>query len=280
MDLQIVKATPIELRTDARTSEVFHQIVDTCLRHATANVSQIAEQNADAVHQTRIGMRRLRSAIALFGEQLDKPTRRAATRDLRHLGKRLSPVRDWDVFIADTLPKLPLQGNDSVSMRTGALNLRTTAYHAIDYSAFEKLSTSVNAIVLNGPDLDEPIFETAPDLLGRQARKMKRCLKHLDTDEQRHALRKTLKKLRYSVEFLGSLYDDKAVKRYVDHCKDAQDALGLMNDTTTTISLLNALVYDPKVKTEVLAWAQKRQDKSIENVSTVTHALRSAKRFW
>ena len=57
-------------------------------------------------------------------------------------------------------------------------------------------------------------------------------------------MRKSLKKLRYSVEFLQSLYRPKATKRFLRRLKKLQDALGEINDAAMATRLAEALAAD------------------------------------
>jgi len=51
-------------------------------------------------------------------------------------------------------------------------------------------------------------------------------------DAMRHRTRRRLKRLRYCVEFVASLYGAKAVRRYLARLRPAQDVLGQFNDLT------------------------------------------------
>jgi len=53
--------------------------------------------------------------------------------------------------------------------------------------------------------------------------------------EEQHRVRKRLKRLRYLSEFVGPLFGDKAVARFVAHLVPAQDALGALNDEAVAI---------------------------------------------
>jgi CHAD domain-containing protein len=88
-----------------------------------------------------------------------------------------------------------------------------------------------------------------------------------------------MKKLRYAVEFFESLYDDKAVKHYLQHCKDAQEVLGDMNDATAAANLSLQMGNLPGAD-RLHDWAEQRQARSIEQLGTVISEFRAAKAFW
>ena len=58
------------------------------------------------------------------------------------------------------------------------------------------------------------------------------------TVEQRHELRKELKKLRYAVEFFAPLYPAKRVDPFLKHLKKLQTVFGDLNDAATVRAML------------------------------------------
>ncbi len=68
-------------------------------------------------------------------------------------------------------------------------------------------------------------------------RKRGRAIRPGALPSELHPLRKSLKKLRYGVEFVASLYPKKAVKRLVKRIKALQKSLGVINDAATATQL-------------------------------------------
>jgi CHAD domain-containing protein len=66
----------------------------------------IAARNPEFLHQYRVGLRRLRSAFGLFRPVLAAESAAALVREMRWLGARLGPARDWDVFCERALEPL------------------------------------------------------------------------------------------------------------------------------------------------------------------------------
>jgi len=80
-----------------------------------------------------------------------------------------------------------------------------------------------------------PIEDIAPKLLDRCRRKAESAAGfRRPIGAKRHKLRIALKKTRYAVELLGSLYDPDDAKRFVQRLKWLQDDLG---ESTTSASL-------------------------------------------
>ena len=82
-----------------------------------------------------------------------------------------------------------------------------------------------------------------PPLIERRWRQaIKRC-KHfagLSLDE-RHQVRIALKNLRYTIEFLESLFDASSVKALIKRLKGLQEDLGYLNDLRTAQGLIREL---------------------------------------
>jgi triphosphatase len=90
-----------------------------------------------------------------------------------------------------------------------------------------------------GPRVDR----YAAKSLGRRWRKVRKAARHIETlsVEQRHALRKELKKLRYAAEFFGPLFRPSRVKPFVASLTRLQDVFGEMNDTAMLEARLGEL---------------------------------------
>ncbi len=71
-----------------------------------------SEQAGVAVHQTRVAVRRLRSALSLFARALPPGTFDTQRHALQELALRLGPARDWDVFLGGTARELAAHFTD------------------------------------------------------------------------------------------------------------------------------------------------------------------------
>lgn len=284
----IIRATPVIL-AQANAADAIRQIIRECTNHVSGNIGMV-NGFAEAAHQARVGLRRLRSALILFRKQLDKDTRKHLSNEVRKLGNALGSVRDWDVFLDETLPKMMRQVNgvhipfDDV--RIAAANQRLNAGQALKdaYQDIEvvwfALADRANNIALRGGEGGDLIIDMAPELLAPQARLVNKFSRQLQTPEQRHALRKAVKKLRYSVEFLGSLYNPKAVRHYLDRCKAAQEVLGDMNDASTTRHLCETLQMKELPMEPLIDWARVREVRAEGHLADTVTAFRDGKPFW
>jgi triphosphatase len=107
------------------------------------------------------------------------------------------------------------------------------------------------------------------------------------TVEERHEMRKALKTFRYAVEFLGSLYEARAVKPFVKDLKRLQDAFGYMNDVATASAL--TAICDARCASSPAAqraagyiqgWHEMAAKRAWEDVPSMWSRLAKRRRFW
>ena len=275
--VQGIRATSIEIGKGTRTPDAFQQIFKACLDQAATNVALLSHQLPDVVHQARVGLRRTRSALALFRKRLNKTERRSLNSALQEAGRHLSFCRDWDVFINETLPRMQRRFPELSFERldADARQQRDGAYAQLEehQDALEKVTATASI----GLNTDGRIDTEAAELLDRVHLRVRRACRHIKTAEDRHTLRKAMKKLRYSVEFLSSLYDAKDVRGYLNHCKETQGILGDMNDACAMVSILEKLEQPHPA---LIEWAHSLQDKAVAHLGKAITEFRSAKPYW
>jgi inorganic triphosphatase YgiF len=99
------KAPSLDLDRDIGVPAAFQEIIAAGLGHFVANQPAAAAGDPEGVHQMRIAIRRLRTALVLFEEHLEPHTTQRFQTELKHLGRVLGKARDWDVFCLDTVPE-------------------------------------------------------------------------------------------------------------------------------------------------------------------------------
>jgi CHAD domain-containing protein len=99
-------------------------------------------------------------------------------------------------------------------------------------------------------------------------------------DTLRHRTRKRLKRLRYCVEFVASLYRAKDVRRYLARLRPAQDALGQYNDLTVAEAAFRGqLEHDARVWF-ALGWLAARRTQLLQEAARALEELARAPSFW
>ena len=222
------------------------------------------DKDPEALHQMRVGMRRLRTALVGFSRAIEIP-KPAQEKKVGKIARELGTLRDLDVLKEslenDYLPLLPTQEQDRLQLVFKQLGKqRQQAYKkvtkALESKEYQKLKTSLNQW-LEQPQLSAiaqfPIAEVLPDLLlphvsylllhpgwlvGKNSTADSATL--LDQQgESLHDLRKAAKKLRYQMELFTHCYDER-YQQYVKQVKGIQSLLGKIQDNVVLGEFLSA----------------------------------------
>jgi len=214
----------------------------------------------EPVHQMRVAVRRLRSAIAVFRRVLACPELLAANAGLKALGQSLGATRDWDVFLGETMPAVAkaLPDEPRLARLTRAAERHRQERHAalrtvLESAEFRRLGIELAWLAgacswhrLPHPEDAEPtpsLQGFAAWLLQRRLRKVLNAGEAIDALDAAglHALRLRAKRMRYAAEIFAPLYPGKAARRFVDRLATLQDRLGVLNDGATAAGLLREL---------------------------------------
>ena len=252
------KAERVALDPEASAGEAFAAIARACLRHLRLNEAVLLQtSDAEALHQVRVALRRLRSAFTLFKPVLAGDPAAATLRDeIKRVTEPFGRARNLDVFLAETLdPEIERRPDEAGLHDLRALlgREREAAHDAVAAilasPAWRGLMIDLVAWIETGPwrgeggaaERDRPAAAYAAAVLERLRRRIRKRGRRLDRldPEERHRVRIEAKKLRYGAEFFAALTagDRKAVKRhraFVAALAAVQDHLGALNDIATT----------------------------------------------
>src|SRR3989338_3521468 len=85
----------------------FRAIAWNCIGQLQDNRNRLLQgYDPELVHQMRVAVRRLRSALGLFAAAAPGIKDATVTAELRWLVGELGPARDWDVFLGEMLPQV------------------------------------------------------------------------------------------------------------------------------------------------------------------------------
>jgi triphosphatase len=284
----------------------FNAVMRANLAHLRANDrGVIAGHDPEHLHQMRVALRRLRSAIGVFAPVLPEGAVFQLRAELKWLAGRLGPARDWDVFLAETLPPIeaefgPHRGLERFAarcrrLRGGAGAQARRAVRSARYLRFaarldtwladEEWRSSADpagAAALTGPvaDFASSVLEAS---YGRVLAKG-RSLGRLDAGEL-HRLRIAIKKFRYASDFFAALYDERAA-RALKGLARLQDILGAMNDAATVAGLAAqgfegmAGAGTREAKGLLLGWSRGRAATLRRELKGAWKEFRSADKFW
>ncbi len=250
-----VKAKPVQLDRALGAHAAFAVIVQSCLVHLQANEAGVLQGgDAEYVHQMRVALRRMRSAISVFGRLLSPPAVQPIREELRWFTKALDGARNWDVFELETLASMAQEFSGAAGFqwllsaaRAQREQANRVAREAAASKRYQRLLLRLGGWLLEGPwnaGAPEPLLsEFAREELKRRHKRLKVRAEALVTltAPQRHDVRIVAKKLRYAAEFFASLYQPKSVRGYIAALADLQAVLGGLNDVATTDALLRTL---------------------------------------
>jgi triphosphatase len=241
--------------TDAFAFVLAH-LTDVVLHFAPAAAADV--DGPEPVHQMRVALRRLRSAVTVFRREFDCPELQAANAGLKALSARLGPTRDWDVFLGETAPRVlaTFPGEPRLARLIAAGERRRRECHAalrafLGSPEFRQLGIAL-AWLAGARPWDPALPEGAlqqvslqdfgADVLDRRLRKLVGVddIAGLEAGEL-HALRLKAKRMRYAAEIFSPLYSGKAARRFIQRLAGLQDGLGLLNDRATAEKLLAEL---------------------------------------
>lgn len=297
--------TAIGLKGDPCLDDAIFYLIRACLTQFQANWPVFFEgDRVGAIHQMRVAMRRLRSALGFFNRIL--PT--SAFLTLRDEAKRIANVmgdaRNWDVFTMG-LQAGPMR---IFTHEVGFVDLdaQCEAHRQAGYAQIEALlkHPQTTKFLLNAeallaqrgwratlppdalPRLAEPARIVATQGLERMHRKLRKRgknLAQLSVDEL-HLLRIDLKKIRYIADFFGGLYKAEGrVRQFSRAAAHLQEELGLMNDVATAAGLISSLqasaTETDRALGIILGWTAHAAHGSPRHLKTAWKAFLEAKLF-
>jgi inorganic triphosphatase YgiF len=255
------KAEALTLTPEMSAEAAFRCVARACLVQLAGNGQAMHRtRGPEALHQARIALRRLRSALTVFKPILKDEAFEDVRADLKWAAGQFTLARELDVFI-DGLAKRPK--SDPLDHLIARLrHARDAAYDqglaALDSPRFAALLLDTAVWVETGQwqasddpakaaARDEPVAHFAARVLDDRRHKVRKAakgLKHLDP-EARHQLRIEAKKLRYSAEFFQQAFPKggRRYRRFVEALKGLQDQLGALNDIAVAEGIARHGVY-------------------------------------
>lgn len=285
---EALAAEPFGLADDLTAAMGFQAISYACLRRYRLSEAWLLKApRPENLHQCRVALRRLRSAMALFKPLLGDQESKAVHERLRKAAGLFSNGRNIDVLIsqvadADVVAKL-------VERRE---KIYAKLLNGLQSAEFRSLQLQLTAWISTGDWLSEPDTEAdrswpiqrfAVHTLRRYRRRLKRRGKHLArlNAEHRHAVRITANKLRYAAEFFGSLFPGKEASRRRDQFLQALDSLqselGRLNDEATGAKLLERFGIGADTPSGPIL---RHNSRAIARATKAYDALVDCKPFW
>lgn len=266
-------------------------VVNNCLVQILPNASAIAEGSPDGnlVHQLRVGIRRLRTALKhfKFAQDYIDPNWLMV---LKQTFSLLGEYRDKEILQIKTQPLLESVGAPHVEWSTAVDIMPIDAVRANDFQILllELIGFTHLPVPADNPKAKAPVAKKLEKLFTAIAAASDKFAS-LDTDSQ-HGVRKDLKSLRYVSEFAAPLFANqtngkkgkKATKlnAFLQYLEPAQDVLGEYND-----NVVGHANYLEKAKTDpnalfAVGWFSGREQASAEQCAVSVKTVKNAPKFW
>lgn len=301
-----VKSRPAALTRTMSVRDAFRAVMAAGLAHLLANEQGLLrDADPEYLHQARVALRRLRSALDVISPPLPERMIAPAARELKWLASCLGPARDWDVLIGETLPPVAAAFGAHRGLRTlraRSRKLRRGAgakvRRATRSSRYKRLKRMLSAwLVSEWPALPEvaarvavqgPITDHARNLLEKRYRRVRKRGRGLDkrSGAELHRLRIAVKKFRYAADYFSGLYVGKRVREMLGRLARLQDVLGAMNDATTAADLVEQGCRGAhgfsllEARGMLLGWSRGRATTLRAELKDAWRAFREAEKFW
>jgi len=285
-----LRAAPAKVSFDMRPVEAAAAILRAGLVQLQGNEEGVlASDDPEFVHQARTALRRMRSALRMFRSAIGADRANAWRGELSQAARALGEARDWDVFVAATLPAiLKSHGKDSRALRERAmarrLQARAGAREGLRSPVYARAILEISKWLAQPTDAadDETLDQFAARVLSKRHARLVAGLErlpHADMGE-RHRVRIDAKRLRYVVEGLAPAMDAVAARRYAQNLSRLQDVLGSANDAVAGERLLRGLNPSPQLAAFAKHWLAGRIRGETGKIPRVADAITGARAFW
>ncbi|MCU4415189.1 CYTH and CHAD domain-containing protein [Acinetobacter sp. WU_MDCI_Axc73] len=280
-----VKTQSLRLSKKDSPDAAIRKMVANALQQLLPNVAVIADKVADPehIHQARIAIRRIRSIFKSFkswSEGIDP----LWESQLKQIFQTLGTTRDLDMVRDEILPELlkadaPFQDLAKTAIIDEPLHL-----------LFQKTETmclllQLLAFTYHDQENQKKSFKLKKKI-GKSLNQLHQKITH-DADhfsqleiEERHRTRKRCKRLRYCIEFVSSLYDEKLLKQYLKQLQVVQDKLGLYNDLHVTEQLFSQSSDQQAEYWFAVGWSKAKQQQLLYESEQALKKLADTKVFW
>ena len=288
------------LKGDENCADALSLFVASANAQIVANRRVVLEtDDPEGAHQLRIGLRRLRSVLRAFRPLSDTSALGGMEEFAQNLARTVGRLRDVDVLIEDILAPIAGKMNGEpgfADLRDGLVayraKIRDEVRQALAGEQWSKLQLHLalwpRTIGERG-SLQTPVRDFAASTLAKDWKKVSKLGAAIDSLslEQRHEMRKALKKFRYTAEFFGSLYAEGKVARSVKELKKLQEIFGYINDVVTA-KQLNTIAHEycsdsqeaQRAAGYVLGWHDAEATHTWSAAPKEWSGLKKRPRFW
>jgi CHAD domain-containing protein len=256
----------LRIRPEDPLALAARKIVGQQLQKISANVTGTLEDlDPEYLHDLRVAIRRLRSALRLFGDVLGSRRCDSLRSELAWIGRLMGAVRDLDVFslnLEGQAQRLGESGDIAALLVEELRRRRVPAREALVTalvsrrfrSLLRRLEVCSSSPLPRRPRGDQhvPVAEAAPALIRlaqKRVLRLGRTIGQDSPDADLHRLRILCKRLRYACEFFKEAFADPAsgadpLKEYIEAMVQFQDCLGEHQDAVVAMARIRDLGQD------------------------------------
>ena len=289
-----VKSRAAKLTRGMTPLDAARASIGAALTQMQANESgALTTSDPEYLHQLRVALRRLRTALRVFREVLDPEFARFMDGELRTVARSTGASRDWDVFATQTLPEFLDAYGDAPTRR--AIMARAAAKRRAAREAMRESLRSprhARTMLALARWLSQPPQGAANDseslakFAARAVRKRHRKLAargkdaaHLDA-AARHKLRIEAKRVRYAFEAFAPLFPRKRVEAYLKALSELQDDLGAANDAVVAAALARELALPAAAAKLARRWFGAQERAGAALMARHFDKLAATRHFW
>lgn len=258
------------------------------LQQALDNARELAAGTGsdEHVHQLRVGLRRLRTALR---ELRDLPAiaelRGAVEPALGALFHVLGQHRDLSTLVPRVQRQLAAAGAPELRWQPALPDLGAAVRAPEVQAAWLQVLAAIGQLEAAPQETAGTLKEVRKLVRARLARlhgQLRRAGRHFEAlePEQRHEARKRLKRLRYLAEMAQPLFSRRRIEAYLGELKQVQDALGAYQDHAVAQSLFQAHAKDEPGSFFAAGWLAAREPALVADCAKACRRAAKARPFW
>jgi CHAD domain-containing protein len=262
-------------------------MLNNVLSQVLPNAGQIQEGQFEPehLHQLRVGLRRLRTILRLYGglsQQLPEHIEARVAEIIRKSGA----ARDLDAMAETLWPALRAANAPLAELPTHApTSTQLTVATLLRAPATQSLWI---ALLRASHPQDEPpgSFHSLREVLAIPLRTLEEKIRRAAArfaeleDKERHHLRKRIKRLRYAAELVGSLWPRRQVQKFLRRLEKAQTTLGQLNDAVVALNLYRSLAREDPRAWFAAGWLAARKEALLVSCAKILADLAIRRGFW
>lgn len=274
------KAKSLNLDKDVSAEQAIKQIIENTLNHILPNAAAIADgvAEADHIHQARVGLRRLRSALKHFSNwsaQIDSKWESQLADIFRALGQS----RDNDAIQDSVIPLVKQVCDFDFPFPE---NVDTNIAGLLSDSKTTQLFLSLFSFSYSDQQSKSKLSKQAAKSLTKLYQKILKDAAQFSSlaVEQQHRTRKRVKQLRYCIDFIAGIYPEKQVQQFLNKLQPIQEYLGFYNDLFVAEQIFEQQAAKHSQFLFALGWVKAQQPHVAKKAAKKLQGLSAQDAFW